>query len=492
MIEFKVMRSPKMPISLQEQVKNLPTQPGVYMMKDGEGTVLYIGKARDLRHRVQTYFQNRVQSAKIEALLSKAKEIDFIETQTEVDALLLESQLVNKMAPRYNTRLKDDKSFPLLKITGDRFPMIRFTRERKDKKAAYYGPFTDAGLLREAVRVLNTVFPLRKCMKLPKKACLYYHIGQCLAPCIKPEVKEQYDDIVKEVQSFIGGGKKTLVEYLSGKMVAAAKELRFEEAQFYKEQIQALNRLKRKRYDRRYELAGVSLSATAELRRILGLRKFPERIVCFDVSNIAGREAVGSRVSFYYEMPDKNEYRRYRIRTVVGIDDYAMIQETLQRMLRGIREGKEAFLPDLIVIDGGKGHLNSAYEIMKKEGFEEVALISIAKQFEFLYTLDSKDPIILPENSKALHLLKKIRDEAHRFAITYHRKLHTELMSQSILDQIDGVGEKRKMELFRHFSSIDQIRKASPEEIAKLRGFNRQVAMRVLAYLREDPALEER
>ncbi len=476
-----------MPTALQKKIKDLVSSPGVYLMKDREGDVLYIGKAGDIRKRVSSYFQNKTLSPKIGALLSKIEDIDYIETATEVDALLLESQLIRKYAPRYNTRAKDDKSFPFIKITGEKFPLMHLTRKKTDRKATYYGPFTDAKLLREAMRVINTVFPIRKCMTLPKKACLYYHIGQCLAPCIKPEVKEEYDKVVNEVKSFIGGGKKTLMEYLTQKMNESAKALKFEEAQFYKEQIQALSSLKRKRFYRGRSISGVSLSATSELKKVLGVRKFPERIVCFDASNIAGREAVASRVSFYYEMPDKNEYRRYKIRTVVGIDDYAMIQEVLQRMLRGIKVGKEAFLPDLIMIDGGKGHLNAAYHVLEKEGFGEVALVAIAKQFEYLYTLDSKDPIVLPEDSKALHLVKRIRDEAHRFHITYQRKLHPQLVSQSILDQIEGVGERRKRILLSHFGSIEKLKEANPEEIASLPAMNAPLALKILAYLKEDP-----
>lgn len=470
-----------------KKIQALPTSPGVYLMKDGEGTVLYIGKARNVRKRVGSYFQNKALSSKIEVLLTKVRDFDCIETPTEVDALLLESQLIRKYAPRYNSRAKDDKSFPFIKISSEAFPLITVTRTKTDRKATYYGPFTDARLLREAVRVINTVFPIRKCMTLPKTACLYYHIGQCLAPCIKPEVKEEYHRAIAEVKSFIGEGKKTLMEYLTEKMKEASHELYFEGAQFYKEQIEALGSLKKKRFFRCRDISGVSLTATAELQRALHLRKFPERMVCFDVSNMAGEEAVASRVSFYYEMPDKNEYRRYRIRTVVGINDYAMIQEALQRMLRGIKDGKEAFLPDLVMIDGGRGHLNSAHEVLKKEGFEEVALVAIAKQFEHLFVLESPGPIVLAPDSKALHLVKRIRDEAHRFAITYHRKLHAQLMSQSILDRIEGVGPRRKKVLLSHFGSIESLKIAAPEEIASLAGMNRLLAYRILAYLREDP-----
>ncbi len=472
---------------IQKKIKSLPDVPGVYLMKDEKGDIVYIGKARDIRKRVSSYFQVKPLAPKITALVAKIRDIDYIETLTEVDALILESTLIRKFTPRYNSRAKDDKSFPFIKISGEKFPLITITRTKTDRKATYYGPFTDARLLREAVSVINTIFPIRKCVTLPKTACLYYHIGQCLAPCIKPEIKKEYDGVLEEVKSFIGSGKKTLMEYITDKMKTAAAELKFEEAQFCKEQIQALGSIRKKRFYRSRDISGVSLSATAELQKALALRKFPERIVCFDVSNISGQEAVASRVSFYYEMPDKNEYRRYKIRTVTGIDDYAMIQEAVQRMLRGIKNGKEAFLPDLMMIDGGLGHLHCAAEILEKEGFGEVQLASIAKQFEYLYTLQSKDPIILPEDSKALHLVKRIRDEAHRFAITYHRKLHAELMSRSVLDDIEGVGPRRKRILLSHFGSIEKLKEAAPEEIGSLPSLTKPLAFKILAYLKDDP-----
>lgn len=456
-------------------------------MKGADQDVLYIGKAGNLRQRVSCYFRMNDLGPKIGALVRKIEDIDTIETPTEIDALLLESQLIRKFAPRYNSRAKDDKSFPLIKISGEAFPILTVTRRKTDRGATYYGPFTDAGLLREAVRVINTIFPIRKCLTLPDAACLYYHIGQCLAPCINPAVKSEYDKIMEEVKAFIGGGKRSLMGYLTEKMNECAAALRFEEAQFYKEQIEALGSLRKKRFYRNRDISGVSLTATAELQKALRLRKFPERIVCFDVSNIAGREAVASRVSFYYEMPDKNEYRRYRIRTVAGIDDYAMIQEALGRMLRGIKDGREAFLPDLIMIDGGKGHLSAAKKVLEKEGFGDAAVVSIAKRFEHLFTPETNEPVILPTDSKALHLVKRIRDEAHRFAITYHRKLHSQLVSRSVLDAIEGVGPRRKRILLGHFGSLEALRRADPAEVASLPGMNGPLANKIFAYLTADP-----
>ncbi|MBI4115867.1 MAG: GIY-YIG nuclease family protein, partial [Candidatus Omnitrophica bacterium] len=217
-------------------------------MKSQEGEILYIGKARILKKRVASYLRNQGHLPKVQVLLSKVHDLDYVETPTEIDALLLEAHLIKKLRPRYNKELKDDKSYPLLKITGDAYPRIHLTRNQTDRKARYYGPYTDAKLLREAVTLINTLFPIRKCRTLPKRACLYYHIGQCLAPCIKPEVKPKYSQVVDEVRRFLGGGKKSFMDYLTDRMFLAAKELRFEDAQFFKEQIQALGKLKKKRF----------------------------------------------------------------------------------------------------------------------------------------------------------------------------------------------------------------------------------------------------
>lgn len=483
--------------ALREKIRHLPVTPGVYLMKGRENEILYIGKAQDLRKRVGSYFRNRGHLPKIQLLLTKICDLDYLETPTEIDALLLEAHLIKKYKPRFNTELKDDKSYPLLKITGDRYPRLHVTRNKSDKHARYYGPYTDAKLLREAVTLINTLFPIRKCRRLPKKACLYYHIGQCLAPCIKPEVKPEYDRLVHEVEKFLGGGKKSFMDYLADRMFEAAQELRFEDAQFFKEQIQALGRLKKKKFSlRSTEKMGALLSATLELKHLLQMEKLPEKIICFDVSNIQGDEAVASKVAFYRELPDTMEYRRYKIKTVQGIDDYSMIQEALRRNLAGLKEGRETFMPDLIVIDGGKGHLNAAATVLREEGFEEVKLISLAKRFETVFSyplLSSRTEwgtnkvgveVSIPLDSPALHLLQKVRDEAHRFAITYHRSLKEKAALRSKLDEIPGIGEKRKRVLLEQFESLEILARTGIEQLAHLPGMNQKTAEQVLASLR--------
>ena len=485
---------------LKARVNEIPYMPGVYFMKDKSGKILYIGKALSLRKRVRSYLRPHPEMPKIEILMSKVQEIDYVETSTEVDALLLEAELIRKYSPRYNKELKDDKSFPLLKITSDAFPRIHLTRNKSDKKAIYYGPYTDARLLREAITLINQLFPLRKCRRLPKTACLYYHIGQCLAPCIKPDIQKEYDQLVQEVRGFLGGGKKSFVEYLTDRMFEASEEYRFEDAQYFKEQIEALSKLKKKRFSLKRPEAGVGLSATLGLKKILKMEKLPEKIVCFDVSNIQGDEAVASRVSFYRELPDKNEYRRYKIKSVKGIHDYAMIQEALRRMLVGIREGRETFIADVIMIDGGKGHWNAAYKVLKEEGFENTVLISLAKKFETVYwakpaapegvspmgltPLKFAKPTDLPiaKDSSVLHILQKVRDEAHRFAITYHRSLKVKGLRRSELDSIPGIGDKRKRILLEQFDSVEELKRAGLEQLAGLPGMDPTTAQKVWTF----------
>lgn len=478
---------------LKQIVAEIPYEPGVYFMKSETGEVLYIGKARLLRNRVRSYLNPTNLVPKVAVLMSRVYDIDYIQTSTEVDALLLEAQLIREHQPRYNKELKDDKSYPLLKITSDAYPRLVVTRNKKDRKAIYYGPFTDARLLREAVDLMNNLFPIRKCRRLPKTACLYYHIGQCIAPCIKDDVKAEYDRCIQELRGFLGGGKKSFVDYLAERMKLAAGEYRFEDAQFFKEQIEALGKLRKKRYSHHRPEAGIGLAASVELKKILGMERLPEKIVCFDVSNIQGDEAVASKVAFYRELPDKLGYRRYKIKGVEGINDYAMMQEAVRRMLKGIKEGREDFIPHVIMIDGGKGHLKAAAEVLKEQGFETTALISIAKKFETIYSAqkflqgesDGVEDLKMARDLPANHLLQRVRDEAHRFAISYHRQLKEKGIRRSVLDEIEGIGEKRKQTLLKQFDSVEELKRTGVEQLEGLPGMNRSAAQIVWNYFHQ-------
>lgn len=470
--------------SLKQSVAVLPMTPGVYLMKDEIGTVIYIGKAASLRKRVRSYFtRQQNESPKIEALRKKISAVEHIETVTEAEALLLEAQLISQYDPRYNTLLKDNKSYPLLKITHERYPRLLITRDKHDAKAEYFGPFTDTGLLREVVRLIQVIFPIRVCRHLPHKACLYYSLGQCLAPCSNADVDDAYMKTVDELRQFLRGNKSSFIEYLTLRMKTAAQELCFEEAEVCKRQIQALKDLRMKKFNVRDPRASIGLAGSRELKKELGLKKVPIKIVCFDVSNIQGKWAVASRVCFVREIPDKKLYRRYKIMTVRGIDDYAMMREAVMRMSNGLRKKMEKKRPDLIIIDGGKGHLRAAEEVLTREGFAMIPCVSIAKREEELFYARGTKKVLFPEGSAALNLLKRIRDEAHRFAITYHRQLRSKSLTLSILDTIPGIGSKRKQALLQAFPSIKELKAATVEDIARVEGLNEQLARSILSVL---------
>jgi len=388
--------------SLDSKIKQLPQTPGVYLFKDKKDKILYIGKAGNLRKRVAQYFTAKAHSPKIEVMLKQIAGVDHVATPTEVDALLFEAALVNQHSPRYNTRLKDDKSYPLVKITNEKYPQLVLTR-RKDKGGTYFGPFTDASLLREAVQLIHATFPIRKCKTLPKKACLYYYINQCTAPCIKTDAtaKKEYDSLIDEVASFLGAGKKSFITHHTKKMKEEASQLHFEEAGLIKKRIEALTNLRKKRFSLKRG-AAIFYTATRELKTVLGIKGRLDRIVCFDVSDLMGKWAVASKVSFYRELPDKSDYRRFKIKTVKGIHDYDMMREALRRMLGDMGPKQKNAKPDLIMIDGGKGHLSVSAQVLKEEGFSKIPIVAIAKRFETLYMSD-KEPILLPDDSATLH-----------------------------------------------------------------------------------------
>lgn len=402
----------------KEKIRGLPQSPGVYIMKAEDGHTLYVGKAINLRKRVSSYFRPKASlDGRIRAMVGLVEDIDYISTSTEAEALIYENGLIKQLSPRYNVALKDGKSYPMLKITmGEDFPRLIMTREKKDDGAVYYGPYANAKLLRQAVIFLKQIFPLRSCVKLPKKTCLEYHIKQCLGPCAGGIDKEKYSEVVKELKLFLEGRRKELLDTISSEMREAAVREDFEVASGFKDRLEALSTIKEDSV--LYRPSG----DLEELGRVLGMAKAPQTIEAFDVSNIMGEAAVGSMIYFHKGRPDKREYRHFRIKTVSGVDDYAMMREIVRRRYsRLIKEEKK--LPDLILIDGGKGHLGAACGELEKLGLSKIPVVGIAKEFEKLYVKDKKDPVLLPKESKALHLLQRIRDEAHRFAISYHKSL---------------------------------------------------------------------
>ncbi|OIO38346.1 MAG: hypothetical protein AUJ75_03015 [Candidatus Omnitrophica bacterium CG1_02_49_10] len=464
-------------MDIKEKIKDLPNAPGVYLMKDESGSVIYVGKAEDLKKRVSSYFYpNTKLSNKIEAMVSRVRDIDYMPTSTSAEALIYENSLIKKYDPRYNTALRDDKSYPMLKLTvNEDFPRLIMTRRKKDDGAVYYGPYSSAGLLKEALGIMRRLFPLRTCGRFGRNLCLSFHIGQCLGPCVNRIDKEKYKALVDEVRLFLDGKKTELIELLSARMKERAKAQDFEEAEGLRRKIEALSAIKDKRV--LYSAAG----DLEELSLVLGMAKAPQAIEAFDVSNIMGKFAVGSMIYFYKGKPKKSAYKRFRIKTVGLIDDYAMIREIVRRRYTRVLKEKRN-LPDLILIDGGKGHLESALEELDKLDIH-VPVVSIAKEFERLYA-KNKPFIILPQDSKALNLLKRIRDEAHRFAIAYHKSLRRKGAVHSELDGIDGIGPKRKRGLILYFGSVDNIKKAPEEELLKIKGMNEKAARSIIEYFK--------
>lgn len=412
-------------MDIKEKISRLPASPGVYIMKDCSGSVLYVGKAINLRKRVSSYFYpRRALSKRLKILTGKVADIAYVGTSTEAEALIYENSLIKRLAPRYNVALKDDKSYPALKLTvNEKFPRLFITRVRVKDGALYYGPYTSAKLLKEALTTLRRVFPLRTCVKLPGRVCINYHIKQCPGPCSGKVDRKSYMDVVTELKLFLAGNRPDFTKHLTAKMLEASKVERYEEAALVKAKIEALSSMKER------TISYTPRDEVDELKAMLGISGPVEIIEAFDVSNIMGEDAVGSMVYFYKGKPRKSEYRKFRIKSVAGIDDYSMMREIVaRRYTRLLKEGKA--LPDLILIDGGKGHMGAAQGELAKLNLSKIPVVGIAKEFEHVYCKGRDEPVILPDDSKSLHLLERIRDEAHRFAINYHRALRSKRIRQ--------------------------------------------------------------
>jgi len=399
---------------LKEKIGNLPDAPGVYIFKDAQGKIIYIGKANSLKKRVSSYL-GRDLATKTVALMSNVRDVEYRVCKNESLALLLEASLIHQYKPKYNVSLRDDKSFPFVKITNEEFPAIYISRKKETDGARYIGSYTNVKLLRQALKIIRRSFPFRSCKKLPKKACIYYRLKLSPAPCIGKISNEEYAKTVEDICLILEGKIDTLIKKLAQEMDLQSKELDFEAAAKIRDQINALSALS--------SSASVSsgLNQLEDMKNLLKLNKIPQRIEGFDISDIAGQGACGSMVSFYMGEPDKNNYRRFRIKTVEGIDDYKMLAEVIRRRYgRSIRENLA--LPDLILIDGGKAHLLVASRELEKLKLK-IPLVSIAKDKENIYTKARKQPLRFNADTPALNLIRRIRDEAHRFALSYHHLL---------------------------------------------------------------------
>lgn len=610
---------------IKEKLKLLPDKPGVYLMRDEAGEIIYVGKASSLKNRVRSYFRSSLSDApKVQAMVRHIADLEWIITDSEVEALILECNLIKKHRPKYNIRLADDKHYPYLKLTtNEDYPRIVVTRSIKKDGARYFGPYTRSGAMNETLRLLRKIFPLRTCsnetLARQTRPCLNAHIKRCLGPCTGKVSKENYRELTRQVILFLEGKQEDLVKALEERMKQAAENLEFEKAAELRDQIQSIHQVMAKQkiisadledqdviamargqgetcmqifFIREGKLNGrehffmqgtddmsrqeimtafvkqyysnaveypkeillqeevedrelieewlsaqkgrkvnlrvpkrgeklklvemvaknalmsleeeeltrrkkqmMTKEAVLELQRELQLPKPPFRMECYDISNIQGTNSVGSMVVFENGEPKTGDYRRFQIKTVQGPNDFASMQEVLTRRFKRAQEelneleqggnvkAKFSNLPDLVIIDGGKGQLSAAREAMKALGVGYIPTFGLAKEEELLFREGDPEPIVLPRNSPALYLVQRIRDEAHRFAVSYHRLLREKRAYRSVLDEIPGIGPKRKKELLKAFGSIKRIREATLEELAQVEGMNQAAAAAVLDHL---------
>ena len=591
---------------IKSKLELLPTSPGCYIHKDKNGTIIYVGKAKNLRNRVRSYFRGS-HDTKTEALVSEIVDFEFIVTESNIEALLLEINLIKENKPKYNIMLKDDKSYPFIKITNERYPRLIITRQVKKDGGLYFGPYPDVGAANEIKRLLDRIFPFRKCTNPPSKVCFYYHIGQCMAHTICKKDEAYFKSMAQEVSEFLKGQDDKIIDDLKGKMAAAAQTMEFERAAEYRDLIQAIGTLRTKQrvmakdlqnrdvfgyyvdkgwmcvqvffvrqgklierdvnifpyyndpdedfltyvgqfYQEKSHLvpnevlipqdideeavkalvdskilkpqrgekkqlvnlaiknARVSLEqkfnlleksvektqgAIENLGRLLQIPT-PVRIESFDNSNIMGTSPVSAMVVFVNGKPSKKDYRKYKIKTVVGPDDYASMREVIRRRYGRVqRDGLTP--PDLIVIDGGQGQVNIAKQVIQEELGLDIPIAGLQKndkhQTHELLFGDPLEVVELSRNSQEFFLLQRIQDEVHRFAITFHRQLRSKNSFSSQLDGIDGLGPKRKQNLMKHFKSLTKIKEASVDEIVEV-GVPRAVAEAVQRKLNPQEEVE--
>lgn len=545
-----------MPVTdhIRDKLSQLPHKPGVYLMKDRFGRVIYVGKARDLRKRVSQYFHPSRRAGwdpKFNALVEMIHDFDVHTVRSEPEALLLEGKLIKEFQPRYNISFRDDKRFLLVKVNvNDPIPRFTLTRLKQDDGARYFGPFPNAGALRSTLTLMRRQFNLRGCRPLTPteadyKHCLYGHLKFCTAPCVGNVTREQYMEQVLAACDFLAGQCEEMEEHLETEMRKAALHQEFEKAAELRDALTAMRRTTQKttRFERTPWNLPVSVMPerdNLELSKVLELGKPPVRIEGFDISNISGTFAVASIVAFRNGRPDRANYRRMKMKTVVGQDDFACMAEAVRRRYsRLLREANgetareneedkplveelrtlmknpgEAFprvseegtrtvagtapeapeaparqetagigFPDLIVIDGGKGQLNAARTELEKLGLARIPIIGLAKEFEEIYFPGEREPLRLPHENNALKLLQRIRDESHRVANSYNAQLRVKKISESILDEFPGIGERRKAALLKKFGSVQRLRMASLEDIASVPGFGGKAAGELKAFL---------
>jgi excinuclease ABC subunit C len=497
-------------------------------MKDRFGTVIYVGKARDLRRRVAQYFHpSRRQGwdLKFNALVDAVHDFDIHVVRNEPEALLLEGKLIKEFHPRYNVSFRDDKRFLLLKVNlNDPIPRFTLTRLKQDDGARYFGPFANSGALRRTLTLVRQKFNLRGCRPLTPtetdyRHCLYAHLKVCTAPCIGNVTRDQYRLQVEAACEFLEGQCEEMRKEIEAEMKKAAAELAFEKAAQLRDLLADLQRTTQRteKFERLPYTLPLAIDPERdllELTELLQLPAPPRRIEGFDISNISGTFAVASMVSFKNGRPDRANYRRFKMKTVTGQDDFACMAETIRRRYsRLLRESAtadepnegaklgvvevvppppttkaeapptSATFPDLIVIDGGKGQLNAACAELTKLGLQRLGIIGLAKEFEEIYRPGESEPVRLSHDTGALKLLQRVRDESHRFANTYNAQLRLKRISESILDEFPGIGQQRKAALLKKFGSVHRLRTATLEQIAEVPGFGGKAAAELKSFL---------
>jgi len=523
---------------IRKKLGALPHKPGIYLMRDRFGTVIYVGKARNLRKRVNQYFHPSRRMGwdlKFNALIEAICDFDFHLVRSEPEALLLESKLIKEFKPRYNISFRDDKRHLMLKVNlNDPIPNFTFARFKKDDGARYFGPFANAGALRNTLTLVRRQFNLRGCRvftpgEADYKHCLYAHLKYCTAPCVGNVTREQYMEQLSAACEFLEGQCREMQDQLETEMKKAAAAQDFEKAASFRDMLKDLKTTTRRteKFARiPYTLPGMAQpqSDLDELARALDLPAPPQRIEAFDISNISGTFAVASLVSFKNGRPDRANYRRFKIKTVAGQDDFASMAEVVRRRYsrllkestpaqksknddageavpeelqkladetgRKVRNGipvKPAItglqMPDLIVIDGGKGQLGMAVEELTKLGLEKIPVIGLAKEFEEIYFPGKSEPLRLGLEHPATKLLQRVRDESHRVANSYNAQLRLKRISESILDEFPGIGERRKQALLKKFGSVQRLRTATLEQIAEVPGFGGKAAEELKKFL---------
>ncbi len=509
----------------RELWRKTPHKPGVYIMKDAAGGIIYVGKARDLRKRLANYFspsQATLSHHKTRALINSIASFDYYETRSEQEALLLESRFIKDYRPKYNVEFRDDKRFPLLKIPkGEDFPRWTTTRLRKEDGARYFGPFPHAAALNATVEWLNRKYGLRCCnVKKPtEKNFLHCHadiIRNCSAPCIGKVSKEEYNRRMDEAIALLEGvGRKNVLAELETEMWLAAEQCDFEKAASLRD-IRG-NLVKTLEPARRFRTGSPDLPGTVrpaedlkELSGFLGLAEPPQIMECFDISNISSNHIVASMVRFTNGRPDNKAYRRYRIKGVEKQNDFASMSEVIRRRYSRILHESETLyarpegvslyawlkelgaqgkapirVPDLVVVDGGKGQLSAAVAELEKIGLQDMPIVGLAKQHEEIFFPHDPQSLRIPHDRGALKLMQRIRDESHRFANNYNELLLRKRMRESLLDDVPGMSERRKQLLLARFKSLSKLKKASPREIAEIKGISEEWAARLLEWLNQ-------